>query len=242
VPDESADLLHQRVRAELEALDLNTRALTTPALRAAIRGRRRAAGWRAAGAGVLLVAGAAVGVTALLTSGQSTVVIPGGTMIQEPTAATEATPPGCGQLPGIQPARDGLLTAPKEASLDGPGIVELTVTLTNTTGAPLKGTTGHMDVTVVQDNRIVAPPSAKRDIGFAVDLAPKASMTLTGDVALQDCRAGSAIPEVSGKQHVDLPAVSLPAGTYQLYGEVTVFTDSGQPTIFRGGPWPLTLR
>jgi hypothetical protein len=228
VPD---DPLHRRVRAELDGLGLDPGALRTPALRSAIRRRRRTTGWGAAGAAALLAATAAVAGAAGLPSGRPVTVVPAHSAT---AVAPDQTRLSCGQPVNPEPGPDLLLSAsPRRASVEGPGIVELTVTLTNSTASTLRGSTGHLDVTVYRDGHVVAEPSGKRLIAYQVDLPPGASMPLTGGLALQDCRDSG--PPVMP------PPVTLPAGTYQVYAEATLLTGTGEPMIIQGGPWPLTV-
>jgi hypothetical protein len=110
----------------------------------------------------------------------------------------------------------------------------VTVTLTNTGGTRLVGSTGEPDLFVVKDGRIVAASTAHRAVATSLDLAVGASQHFDINVNVRHC--------VVGETAADSPQYGprLEPGTYQLYAATTVTRD-GQKTLVQGGPSPLTV-
>ncbi|UZN02428.1 hypothetical protein [Cellulomonas sp. S1-8] len=124
--------------------------------------------------------------------------------------------------------------------------LRFTVTATNEGTAAVAGWTGHPDVLLTRDGRVVGVPGASDDLGLDATMSPGTSIGFDAWTALHDCTTLGVGEHVSTSD-----GDPLPPGEYEVWVAMELFlttpagTDGpeGDRTDVRlvHGPWPLTL-
>lgn len=167
-------------------------------------------------------------------SGSPSPPLPGGTDLSRARCGDRVAAPAAGSGTPVRVAGD----FPAVESLAAGGVLEGSVTVTNTGDDRMTGVTSTSpDMLLVRDV-VVGTPLPVRDAGEPVDLMPGDSQTFRAYVSLERCAAGL---EPGQREGNELPATALP-GAYEVYALWHFTAEGGGTLTVPGGPWPVELR